>query len=87
MGYTFQHLKLFNIKKFLVKFLDAGTDANPPRIHQINPVGNRSKLGSGIAVAGVCKVDGAFENRLKEQMHYRRSISVTGSDQKVGNHY
>jgi len=29
MGYTFQHLKLFNIKKFLVKFLDAGTDANP----------------------------------------------------------
>jgi hypothetical protein len=45
------------------------------------------KFGAGIAVAGVSKVDGSFENRLKEQTHYRRSIGMTGSVRKTGNHY
>lgn len=55
--------------------------------NQNQPLGAPPKFGSGIAVAGAPKVDGAFENDLKEQMNYSRSIGITGSDRKVGNHY
>jgi hypothetical protein len=57
------------------------------RSTQNQPLGTPPKFGSEIAVARVSKVDGAFENRLKEQMHYRRSVGITKSDRKVGNHY
>jgi len=55
--------------------------------HQTIPIEDRSKLGSGLRFGGVRKVSGAFENDLKEQMHYCKSIGITQSDLKVGNHY
>ena len=61
--------------------------ASPTHSTQNQRVETPPKFGSGIAVAGVRKVVGAFENRLKEQMHYRRSIGMTGSVRKTGNHY
>ena len=60
---------------------------SPTHSTQNQRVETPPRFGSGIAVAGVRKVVGAFENRLKEQMHYRKSTGITQSDRKVENHY
>jgi len=54
---------------------------------QNQPLGAPPKFGSGIAFAGAPKVDGAFEKRLKEQVHYPKPTGITRSNSKEGNHY
>lgn len=84
-------LSLLNFKTFIMKKFPQNFGSPEPRTtHPFHPKPTREtppKFGSGIAVAGVRKVVGAFENRLKEQMHYPKSTGITISDRKVGNHY
>jgi len=79
--------ELFLYKKNFHRIFDRRNVPLATCSKQNQPLGAPPKFGSGIAFAGAPKVDGAFENRLKEQMHYPKPTGITRSNSKVGNHY